>query len=76
MSTPTLNLPLTPEQLITVIRAGLPHADLGTNISKAAASAASVTINGDGSASIGIPAAGLSLGAKGGGGRKKKSDGE
>ena len=72
MSTPTVHMitfPLTAETLQAVVRAGLPHAALGMNISKLAADAAVITINADGTASVGIPPAGLSLGAKGGGKR-------
>ena len=72
MSTPTvpmITFPLTAETLQAVVRAGLPHAALGMNISKCAADAAVITINADGTASVGIPPAGLSLGAKGGGKR-------
>lgn len=70
MSTPTvpmITFPLTAETLQAVVRAGLPHASLGMNISKTAADSAVITINADGTASVGIPPAGLSLGAKGGG---------
>lgn len=67
ITAPIIPLPLDPETLARVIRAGLPHANIGMNISSKAADAASVTINADGSATIGIPGAGLSLGAKGGG---------
>lgn len=78
MSTPTvpmITFPLTAETLQAVVRAGLPHASLGMNISKTAADSAVITINADGTASVGIPPAGLSLGAKGGkkGPRAKKS---
>lgn len=72
MSTPTvpmITFPLTAETLQAVVRAGLPHAALGMNISKTAADAAVITINADGTATVGIPPAGLSLGAKGGGKR-------
>lgn len=80
MSTPTvpmITFPLTAETLQAVVRAGLPHAALGMNISKTAADASVITINADGTASVGIPPAGLSLGAKGGGKRgprAKKAD--
>lgn len=74
MTTPTFTLPLSADNVIDAIRAGLPHLP-GANISKAAAAAATITMNADGTAAIGIPAAGLSLGAKGGG-RKKKAGGE
>lgn len=72
MSTPTvpmITFPLTAETLQAVVRAGLPHAALGMNISKLAADAAVITVNADGTATVGIPPAGLSLGAKGGGKR-------
>ena len=72
MSTPTvpmITFPLTAETLQAVVRAGLPHAALSMNISKCAADAAVITINDDGTATVGIPPAGLSLGAKGGGKR-------
>jgi hypothetical protein len=64
-----ITFPLTAETLQAVVRAGLPHAALGMNISKLAADAAVITINADGTATVGIPPAGLSLGAKGGGKR-------
>ena len=75
MSTPTVHMitfPLTAETLQAVVRAGLPHAALGMSISKTAADAAVITINADGTATVGIPPAGLSLGAKGGGRRGRK----
>ena len=69
MNIPTLTLNLDSATVIEVIRAGLPAADIGTNISKAAAAAATITLSADGSLTVGIPASGLSLGAKGGGKR-------
>ena len=75
MSNPTvpmITFPLTAETLQAVVRAGLPHAALGMNISKLAADAAVITINADGTATVGIPPAGLSLGAKGGGRKGRK----
>lgn len=66
---PMITFPLTAETLQAVVRAGLPHAALGMNISKLAADGSVITINADGTATVGIPPAGLSLGAKGGGKR-------
>lgn len=68
-----MSFDLDSETLLTVIRAGLPHAEIGTNISKKAAGSATIVLGDDGGATITIDSAGLSIGAKGGGGRKKKA---
>lgn len=72
MANTTINLSLDSDTLLNVIRAGLPHADTGMNISKVAASAATVEFNADGSASVIIPTTGLAIGAKGGGKKGSK----